>query len=188
MIQFEINFSSLNLGTRSSERGDDTLANLRRHDVRPTIPSARMHLGGCISLHANEGRMISACFRHTSVTRQGIVSWAQNVILQCNVMYSVAWIFRNGVYKDTLFAKLYLSHERCARSGWWRPILIEFSFFESRARIARKRAGVSERRVTERRFSRGRNKKERESENGERNCHPTRTGCKWGGIPLSLFD
>jgi len=33
MIQFEINFSQSESETRSSERADDTLANLRKHDI-----------------------------------------------------------------------------------------------------------------------------------------------------------
>lgn len=74
MIQFEINFNQSELGTRSSARGDDTLANLRRRVMcGPAAPSARTHVGLILS-RAREGRLISACFRHTGVTRQGIVS------------------------------------------------------------------------------------------------------------------
>lgn len=70
------------------------------------------------------------------------------------------------IYRGTLFTKLYLSHERCARSGW-RPILIEFSFFRvTRTNRAEEKAGVSERGAALRQG--GRIKREREREKIEK--------------------
>lgn len=122
------------------------------------------HLKGCILPQARESRMYSACFRHTSDTAEHS-ELSSTVILRCNVIYSVD-TFRMGRYTRTCYlrsCKLYLNHDRCARSGRWRSVLIEFVFFffPSYTHETREKGRSIRARRTERRFDREKIKRKR---------------------------